>query len=300
MKKNTVISALVLALSACGGGEDKGNTKGDVKPLAVNQVPIANPESNDSVSEFGIVRLTGKQSKDPDGSIKKYQWEQITDYQLGFNESDLTQPELIFYAPDVTKDSELTFNLIVTDNKGASSETASVTISITDSNANLSKLVITDGEQWLRTLLGIELGEEDTYEIIGSRTSEGALSSDSTNHKIETIENQLHLTPLTGHDEHVRYKVNGNSGVTYYDVELLNVSYDPLLEQQWHLRNTSQQNFKSYINSDDIKKGEDIKLLPAHQQGLTGEGVLVAVVDTGLELHHEDLRNNIKVDYSVN
>ncbi|MFD2177716.1 S8 family serine peptidase [Veronia pacifica] len=64
---------------------------------------------------------------------------------------------------------------------------------------------------------------------------------------------------------------------------------DPLYFQQWHLHNTGQTGFSHSSGT----KGFDINIGQLHKQGLTGNGVEVAVVDTGLELAHEDLRNNV-------
>ncbi|RXJ70875.1 hypothetical protein CS022_22090 [Veronia nyctiphanis] len=61
---------------------------------------------------------------------------------------------------------------------------------------------------------------------------------------------------------------------------------DPLYFQQWHLRNTGQTGF----SRSHATKGFDINIGQLHKQGVTGKNIEVAVVDTGLELNHEDLR----------
>ena len=64
---------------------------------------------------------------------------------------------------------------------------------------------------------------------------------------------------------------------------------DPLYKHQWHLENTGQDNFTNYAGSPS----EDLRVAAPITSGYTGEGVLVAIVDDGLELAHEDLAGNI-------
>ena len=58
---------------------------------------------------------------------------------------------------------------------------------------------------------------------------------------------------------------------------------DPLFACQWHLRQSN---------------GEDVNVKPVWDVGLMGEGINVAVVDTGMDWTHEDLFDN--VDSSLN
>jgi subtilisin-like proprotein convertase family protein len=69
----------------------------------------------------------------------------------------------------------------------------------------------------------------------------------------------------------------------------LTMNSDPLYPYQWHLENSGQTNFATIPGV----AGNDLLLADAHQQGLTGQGVIVAVVDDGLEIEHEDLAPNV-------
>jgi subtilisin-like proprotein convertase family protein len=65
---------------------------------------------------------------------------------------------------------------------------------------------------------------------------------------------------------------------------------DPLVPEQWHLKNSGQH---AYSGSGGTP-GADINVEPVYGlYGVTGAGVKVAVVDSGLEIAHEDLRANV-------
>ena len=71
---------------------------------------------------------------------------------------------------------------------------------------------------------------------------------------------------------------------------------DPLVKEQWHLVNSGQAAFAAQPGVP----GEDLAMRGALQDGPTGRGVRVAVVDTGLEICHPDLAANIEAGASHN
>ena len=71
---------------------------------------------------------------------------------------------------------------------------------------------------------------------------------------------------------------------------------DPLFEEQWHLVNKGQKAFAA----NSAKLGEDIHMKASLEEGLTGKGIRIAIVDTGLELCHPDLHQNIELEQSFN
>ena len=64
---------------------------------------------------------------------------------------------------------------------------------------------------------------------------------------------------------------------------------DPLFKYQWHIANTGQKTFSQSAGT----AGSDLTMNTAIMSHLTGNGIIVAVVDTGLEISHEDLVNNV-------
>ena len=66
---------------------------------------------------------------------------------------------------------------------------------------------------------------------------------------------------------------------------------------QWHLKNTGQTNFASLSEGTSDLNIEDVI-----SSGITGLGTIIAIVDTGLEITHEDLSANVvagkSYDYS--
>ena len=64
---------------------------------------------------------------------------------------------------------------------------------------------------------------------------------------------------------------------------------DPLFSQQWHLRNTGQSGGTA---------GQDANVYPAWVAGYDGSGVVIAIVDDGLQHTHPDLQPKYRADLS--
>ncbi|MCY4478245.1 MAG: S8 family serine peptidase [Gammaproteobacteria bacterium] len=71
---------------------------------------------------------------------------------------------------------------------------------------------------------------------------------------------------------------------------------DPLLVHQWHLRNTGQTGLSERAGV----AGADLRMREAIENGRSGGGVKLAVVDSGLEICHPDLAANIEPGKSFN
>lgn len=121
---NKLLSVLLAVglstLMACGGG-------GGDDPEPENRAPTARVAANFDVFIGDSVTLSGTQSSDSDGSIASYVWAQTAGTPTVTLENADTATAS-FTAPDVTADSDLTFQLTVTDNEGA---TATATVVVT-------------------------------------------------------------------------------------------------------------------------------------------------------------------------
>lgn len=80
-----------------------------------------------------------------------------------------------------------------------------------------------------------------------------------------------------------------NASNTYSEAVTIAVNGDPLRTHQWHLNNTSQTAFA--LNGG--VSGKDINVFSVFEAGIDGSGVKIAVSDSGGEINHDDLYENI-------
>lgn len=71
---------------------------------------------------------------------------------------------------------------------------------------------------------------------------------------------------------------------------------DPLFREQWHLKNSGQSGF---ANNNGVA-GADLQMTEAISNGQNGDGVKLAVVDSGLEICHPDLAATVEEGKSFN
>ena len=79
-------------------------------------------------------------------------------------------------------------------------------------------------------------------------------------------------------------------------VQDLENSGDPFYEHQWALENTGQTAFGTQGGVEN----EDVRMNAVRDMNLGGRNVHVAIVDTGLDICHPDLQNNIAQSQSIN
>lgn len=114
---------LPLLLFACGGG---GGGGGGGSAPAANQPPLALVNAPTTVSADTLVELDGSDSRDPDGSVVAWHWEQVAGPAVGLSGEDA--PNASFTAPPVATSTAFGFTLTVTDDRDA---TASASVSVT-------------------------------------------------------------------------------------------------------------------------------------------------------------------------
>ncbi|WP_267894657.1 S8 family serine peptidase [Pseudoalteromonas sp. T1lg75] len=135
-------------------------------------------------------------------------------------------------------------------------------------------------------------------------------------------------TSLSGADAVINYDVTANGKTSSGSITISGVQGDPLASEQWHLHNRAQKAFSqsdafkeqlAWLNGyqDEEQKtdyfarldgyfettrtaGEDMNVLEAYKLGVTGKGTIAVVVDQGVEIGHEDLRDNVLAFRSLN
>ena len=100
-----------------------------------NRPPTANAGRNRTAAVGTIVRLNGSLSRDPDSDSLQYQWTQTSGPEVVLLHAShfyraTTGLEVIFTAPATPGDDDLEFSLVVTDARGATSEPATVTVTV--------------------------------------------------------------------------------------------------------------------------------------------------------------------------
>lgn len=102
----------------------------------VNQVPVANAGTNQSVDERAEVTLSGSLSVDANADALSYAWTQVAGPHAELLGADTLAPT--FVAPDVDAATDLVFSLTVSDAL-SSSEPSTVTVSVADVFAPVKK-----------------------------------------------------------------------------------------------------------------------------------------------------------------
>jgi hypothetical protein len=96
--------------------------------VSTNFPPVASAGSAQTVLGGVTVTLNGSASNDPDGSIAGYAWTQTAGTAVTLSNAASAQPT--FTAPLPTASTSLSFSLVVTDNRGATSAASAVSITV--------------------------------------------------------------------------------------------------------------------------------------------------------------------------
>jgi hypothetical protein len=110
--------------------------------LSNNTQVVADAGLDRTVYESGSVILNGSNSKSNNSVILSYEWKQIPNPNITVGGANTMIWS--FIAPYVSTDTTLTFELVVTDNKGLTS-TDEVNINVRDGNKTVSEVELTDG-----------------------------------------------------------------------------------------------------------------------------------------------------------
>ena len=122
-----LLTSWALVLAACGGGGGGGSSS--PAPLPTNVLPVANAGASQSVAPGLTVTLDATGSSDADGSVTGYVWTQTAGTAVTLSSTTVAQPT--FIAPSALATTTLSFSLRVVDNSGASSNAATVSVTVT-------------------------------------------------------------------------------------------------------------------------------------------------------------------------
>ncbi|SIN79042.1 S8 family serine peptidase [Salinivibrio sp. ES.052] len=165
---------------------------------------------------------------------------------------------------------------------------------------------------------GVEVPKPKSNEFL---LSHGLVVSDLANRAV------YYIPTRAGANRSFEYIVSDGVSRTSGAITVTGVlESDPLAAEQWHLNNTGQtgyamneQTYQALVDlrvaqgmSEEAAKlqhqrdesilvpGEDMNVLGAYKHGITGEGTITVVVDSGMAIYHEDLVDNVLPNRSIN
>ncbi len=192
------------------------------------------------------------------------------------------------YSPNADFNGSDSFTFTVNDGV-ESSTAASVSIGITAVNdapvASSSTWDVLQGVRLSDVLVGNDVDSAALTFSVVSQPSNGTLTL------VDASTGQFTYIASADVDDSFSYQVSDGSAQSGVAIIDLQVTGDPHYKYQWHLENTGQTTFGIFPGVT----GEDINIVTAVADGSSGAGVIVAVVDSGLEINHEDLADNIVV-----
>ena len=124
-----------------------------------------------------------------------------------------------------------------------------------------------------------------TYSLV----SDGSYGTASINSTTGVLTYTPSVSTTNSITDTITFKVNDGYISSSVSTVTLEIKTDPLYRYQWHLDNTKQSNFSAAGGF----LGEDLNVDSVISAGVTGDTVTVAILDTGLEIAHEDLAANI-------
>ena len=195
-------------------------------------------------------------------------------------------------APNYESKNSYSVNVLASD--GTNTTTQAVTVNVTDVN---DAPVATSKSYWTPllpqsqtsttwTLEGIS--DEDGDSLSYSIVSNGSYGTASINSSGVVTYTTASSTQSTSADAFT-YKVNDGALDSSTVTISLESRTDPLYKYQWHLNNTGQTNFATNSGTS----GKDLNVDTVISSGIDGSGIVVAIVDSGLEIAHEDLSPNV-------
>ena len=215
--------------------DNKGGERSDVVAIKVtdddagtpNVPPMADAGDDQDRNENTTVTLDASGSSDSDGSVASYFWTQVFGPTVSLS-GNSSSPIRTFKLDNITKDEELIFRLVITDDSGFKSED---TILVTIMKHNEHPAAIAETENTEK----VYEGDIVVLNGSGSTDSDGNIDSflweqisGSTTITLSDIRVQIpHFTAPEVPDEELyvfRLKVTDNNGYSGYDTVLININ----------------------------------------------------------------------------
>ncbi|MDA9196509.1 S8 family serine peptidase, partial [Gammaproteobacteria bacterium] len=247
----------------------------------VDTGPVFTSDSSFEVAENQLV-IGEVTATDPDGDSISFS---TTSTEILID--SLTGNMTFVSSPNFEAKSVYTATILASDGANESSQDITINIiNVVEAPEAFDKTIIFRVLPQIQTEQNITLpadGDNLTY-IIVSNPSKGTLT---LNGNIATYKAFLNYT--TSDTDSFTFKVSNGSEESSVATLSIDIMTDPLYKYQWHLENTGQTTFATNAGIAD----EDLNLNTVISSGYTGAGVTVAVIDSGLEIGHEDLADNI-------
>jgi subtilisin family serine protease len=83
-------------------------------------------------------------------------------------------------------------------------------------------------------------------------------------------------------------QIKAFNGTTLSETFSVALNGDPLRKYAWHIENTGQKTFATF----GVDSGYDLNVSAVFEKQITGNGVKIAISDSGVEINHDDLHSN--------
>lgn len=265
-------------------GKAQASAKINVTVSSVNDSPVFNSGQTQNLSTNEDQPLSAQiAATDIDGDELTFSL--ITTPQHG--DADITTTGSLTFTPTADFNGNDTLTVQVSD--GTANTTADINFTINAVNdaptMQAESYTSYDAQTLNETINAFDIdGDSLTFSQVSGQTLPGTVTFNLNNDGTFSYQN------LTTSNTQVDIQVEVTDGTMSAQTTLSFATLtDPLLIQQWHLKNTGQSAFSASSGTT----GHDINIGTLHIDGATGNGVKVAVVDSGLEIGHEDLSANV-------